>query len=117
MKLNLTPMQILGILIIVNGAMIGGTTQLTNIFGDHATTIIVSIAALGNSIFGGLITLFSGQGAQVQQVLAMPGVEKIDVNGRASAVLAKLAVDPNVNKIAPTPAAMADVTATAKAAS
>jgi hypothetical protein len=112
--LNLTPLQILGIIVVINGALIGGTAQLTDIVGPQVAHIVVSVCSLGNSILGGLVTVFSGQGAQVRNVLAMPGVEHIDVNSSASPVLATIAVDPQQNKINPTPAAEARVTQTAK---
>lgn len=56
----------------------------------------------------------STQTAQVKDVLAMPGIEKINVNAQASTALATLAVDQTVNKIGPTPAAAQQVEATAK---
>jgi hypothetical protein len=113
---KLTPMQIIGIILVVNGALIGATAQLTDAFGAQAVKFIVLFASLGNSIFGGIITMLSGQGSMVRSVLAMPGIENIDVNGQASSALATLAVDPEQKKIGPTEAAMATVTATAKAA-
>lgn len=113
---NLTPIQIIGILLVINGALIGSTAQLTDLFGPLAVKYIVAAASLANSILGGIITFISGQGAQLKNVLAMPGVEHIDVNEKANSVLATLAVDPTVNKIAPTLKAAAIVTTTAAAA-
>ncbi len=46
-------------------------------------------------------------------MLAMPGIEKINVNAAANQTLATIAMDPNVDKIAPTPSALATVTKTA----
>jgi hypothetical protein len=117
---KLTPMQIVGIVLLANGVITGSVNEMTDLIGSVWAKHLVSLASMGSGFCGGLVTMFGGnptQEAQVKSVLAMPGVEKIDINGLANAVLAKLAVDPNVNKIAPTPAAMADVTATAKAAS
>lgn len=114
--MKLTPLQIIGIVLIINGALIGSVTQLTDLFGPQVAKYIVSLASLGNSIFGGIVTMISGQGAQIKNVLAMPGVEKIDVNGMANSTLASIAVDPTVDKIAPTPAAQESVQATAKGA-
>lgn len=112
---NLTTLQWLGIVLVVNGALIGSTAQLTDLIGSHWAHVIVSVCSIGNSIFGGIVTLISGQGAQVLNVKAMDGIEKIDVNARANPTLAKIAMDPNEDKIAPTPAAQAQVAATAKA--
>lgn len=113
MKFNLTPVQIIGLVLVINGALIGSTAQLTDLFGPVAVKYIIAIASIGNSIFGGIITMVTGQGSQIRNVLAMPGVEKISVNGQASPALATLAVDPAQDKIAPTTAAMDKVTATA----
>jgi hypothetical protein len=113
---NLTLMQWIGISIGLNSLFMGATPQLTVLFGANAVPYIVAIATLGNGALGVFVTVIGGQSTQIRNVLAMPGVEKIDVNGRANAALAALAVDPEVNKIAPTPAAMATVTAIAKAA-
>lgn len=114
---KLTPLQILGIILVINGALIGSTAQLTDLLGAHWSHIIVSICSLGNSILGGIVTMLSGQGSQIKNVLAMPGVEKLTVNSQANATLATIAVDPQQDKIAPTPSAEAKVTATAQAAS
>lgn len=113
MNLNLTPVQIIGIILVINGALIGSTAQLTDLFGAMVTKDIVSVASLGNAILGGIITMLSGQGSMVKNVLAMPGVERISVNAQASPTLATIAVDPAQNKIAPTEAAKAVVIQTA----
>lgn len=111
-------MQIIGIVLIINGALTGSVNEMTDLLGAVWAKHIVSIAVIGSGICGGFVTMFGGQGYQLKSVLAMPGVEKIDVNGQAGATLATIAVDPLQNKIAPTPAAMAQVTETAaKAAS
>lgn len=114
---NLTLVQWIGIMVGLNSLLMGATPQLTVLFGMEAVPYIIAVATLGNGALGVFVTVVGGQGRQVRNVLAMPGVEKIDVNGQASATLATLAVDPNQNKIAPTQAAMDKVTATAKAAS
>lgn len=112
--MKLTPLQIIGIVLIVNGALIGSTAQLTDLFGPQIAKYIISVASLGNSIFGGIVTMISGQGSQIMNVLAMPGVEKINVNAKANPTLAAIAVDPTVDKIAPIPAAQESVQQTAK---
>lgn len=114
--LGLTPLQIIGIVLVINGALIGSAAQLTDLFGTMTAKYIISIASLGNSIFGGIVTLISGQAAQIKNVLAMPGVENITVNRQANATLAAIAVDPAQDKIAPTQEAQRAVTATAAAA-
>lgn len=111
---KLTPLQIIGIILVINGALIGSTAQLTDVFGIGAAKMIVSIASIANSIFGGIVTLISGQGSQVRNVLAMPGIEDVTVNAKANPTLAAIAVDPTEPKIAPTAAASHIVTETAK---
>jgi len=114
-NINLTPLQMMGIALVINGALIGSTAQLTDIMGPHIAHIIVSVASLANSVLGGVVTMFSGQATQVKNVLAMPGVQHIDINAQANSTLAAIAIDPNVDKIAPTPASQQQVTAIAKA--
>lgn len=109
MNLNLTPLQIIGIILAINGALTGATAQLTDLFGQVAAHDIVSVASLGSAILGGIITSMSGQGSQVRNVLAMPGIEKITVNAQANQTLSSIAVDPKVNNISPTAAAQDDV--------
>lgn len=113
---KLTPLQFIGIVLVINGALIGSTAQLTDLFGEHAAHVVISIASLGNSIFGGIVTMMSGQGAMIKNVAAMPGIESIKVNSLASPTLAAIAVDPGQDKIAPTPQAESKVVATAKSA-
>ena len=103
---------------VISVLMVAGP-QLTDLFGAGATKYITSAAGLLNLIINSVMAVLTGtmpQADQVRQVLAMPGVEKLDVNAKASPELARLAVDPNVDKISPTPAAVAQVTQTAKAA-
>jgi hypothetical protein len=117
--MKLTPMQIVGIILLANGVVTGSVNEMTDLIGAVWAKHLISIAIMGSGFCGGLVTMFGGvpsQEAQMKSVLAMPGIEKIDVNGLASAVLAKMAIDPTINKIAPTTAAIDKVTATAKAA-
>ncbi len=113
---KLTPLQIIGIILVINGALIGSTSQLTDLFGTHIAHIVISVASLGNSIFGGVVTMMSGQGAMIKNVAAMPGIEAITVNKMASATLASIAVDPTQDKVDTVPAEKAAVTAIAKGA-
>lgn len=110
---KLTPLQWLGIILVINGALIGSTAQLTDLMGPAAVKIVVAVCSLGNSIAGGLVTFLSGQGSQIMNVLAMPGVEHIEVNKNANPTLASIAVDPANAKIAPTASAEAAVQKTA----
>lgn len=113
---NLTITQWIGIIIGLNSLFIGSTPQLTVLFGTAAVPYIIAIATLGNGALGVVIAVIGSQSAQIKNVLAMPGVQHIDVNGQANATLAAIAVDKTVDKIAPTQAAEAAVSATARAA-
>ncbi len=100
---------------VVSVLMIAGP-QLTDMFGAGPAKYIVSAAGLINLMINSVMASLTGtmpQDQQVRQVLAMPGVQKIDVNAQASPALARLAVDPTVDKISPTPSAVDRVTATA----
>jgi len=113
---NITPLQWLGIIVLFNGMIIGGTSQMDILFGATITKSLVAIASLGNVFLGGLVTMFGGQSTQVKNVLAMPGIESIKVNAQANHDLAQIAVDPTLIKIDTIPGATAQVTATAKGA-
>jgi hypothetical protein len=100
--MNLTPLQIIGIILAVNGALTGATAQLTDLFGALVAKDIVSVASLGSAILGGIITAISGQAAQIKNVAAMPGIERISVNQVAGPALAQAATDPAQPKIGAT---------------
>ena len=112
--MNLNQNQVIAIIVAVMSVLSGATAQLTDLFGAVVAKDIVSVSGLVTAALSAILAVVTSQGSQVRGVLAMPGVEKISVNAQANQTLASLAVDPNVNKIAPTQAAMADVTATAK---
>ena len=112
--LNLNGKQILAIIGAVISVLMVSSAQLTDLLGPGPTKSIVSIAGLLNMILQSVTVALTSQSATVKDVLTMQGVEKVSVNSQANQTLAALAVDPTMNKIAPTQAAMADVTATAK---
>lgn len=114
--MNVTRNQWLQILAVVMGASIAASSMWTQLFGQATATVIVSLLGFGNTILAGVTYVLTGQGQQVKDVLAMDGVQKIDVNARANQTLAAIAVDPTVDKIAPLPAAVSTVEATAKGA-
>lgn len=112
--MNLNAKQIISIVGAILGVLMISTTQLTDLFGAGTAKSIVSIAALVNTVLSSVMAVITSQSSQVRDVLAMPGVDKINVNGQANATLAALAVDPTVDKISPTPAAQQKVEQTAK---
>lgn len=131
MAINLK--QGLGAAVVAVSVIAISTTQMTTLFGPDAAAKAVAAAVMLNGMLGGWIMLIGGdlppnaqaqqllqapggQSAMVRSVLAMKGVENIDVNRSASPELAQLAVDPSLPKIAATPDAQKAVTATAAAA-
>lgn len=112
--MNLNRNQIISIIIAILSVLAGSTAQLTDLFGPGITKTIISVAGLFNTILSSVMVIITSQGGTVRDVLAMPGVEKLDVNGDAGKTLAMMAIDKKQDKIAPTPAAMQQVTETAK---
>lgn len=113
---NITQTQWVAFIIGAASFLGGATAQLTTLFGPNGAAYVASACAIISGLAGVFLMATTGQGSQVKQVLAMPGVEKLDVNAKASQVLAAIAVDPAQDKISPTPAAMQAVTQTAKGA-
>lgn len=96
------------------GGFITGAALFQTLLGQDLTIKIVAGLGLLNIVVASVGTALSSQGSDIKSVLAMPGVEKLTVNSQANQTLAAIAVDPTINKIAPTQAAEAAVAATAK---
>lgn len=111
---HLNGKQIIAIVGAVISVLMVSSAQLTDLLGPGMAKTITTIAGLTNMILQSVTVALTSQGSQIKDVLAMPGVEKISVNGEANKTLASIAIDKNVDKIAPTPAAMQEVTQTAK---
>lgn len=117
--MNLNGKQIFLIIgAIVSVLMVAGP-QMTDLFGSTVAKNVASGAGLVNLMINSVMVALTGnltQDQQVKQVLDMKGVERLRVNESASPALAALAMDPNVNKIAPTDEARSVVAATAATA-
>ena len=113
--MTLNAKQIISIVGAVLSVLMISTAQLTDLFGPGVAKSIVSVAALVNTVLSSVMAVITSQGSTVKDVLAMPGVDKIDINAAANKTLAAIAIDPSVDKIAPTPQAMTRVTQTAQA--
>lgn len=111
--MNLNFKQMLAILGAVLSVLMISTAQLTDLFGPGPTKLVVSAAALLNTTISSVLAVVTGQAATVKDVLAMPGVDRINVNANANQTLAQIAVDPTQPKIGATPEAKAAVVATA----
>lgn len=113
---NITALQWIGIVLIVNGVLTGSVNEMTDLLGAVWAKHIVSLCVMGSGICGGLITMFGGQGAMIKNVAAMPGVERITVNGNANQTLAQAASIDGVSKVYPVPQATDTVSRIAKGA-
>lgn len=114
MMFNLNGKQIIQIVGVIISVLMVSSAQLTDLLGPGVAKTIVTISGLANMILQGITVALTTQSAQVKDVAAMPGVERITVNATANAALATMAVDKNQDKVAPTPAAEQAVAQTAK---
>jgi hypothetical protein len=112
---NLTPAQIVILVISTAGVINGSAAQLAEWFGPKVAHNIITAIGFGQTLIGAWAVALTGQGSAIKQVLAMPGVDKITVNSQANSTLAAIAVDPALDKIAPLPVDKTAVEATAKA--
>jgi len=114
--MNITSKQWFQIISGVVSGLITGAALLTTLFGQDLTIKLVAGLGILNIIISSIGTTLSSQGSLVKDVLAMPGIQKVEVNAQANPTLAAIAVDPTVNKIAPTQAAQVQVETIAKGA-
>lgn len=92
MKLSdLTLIQWLGIVLVINGAISGGVNEMTDLLGAIWAKHLVSIATIGSGVCGGLITMFGGIGTQARNVVAAGG--QVNVSPQAATALTVLAAD------------------------
>ena len=113
---NLTRNQKLALVGLLLGLLAGGGSTMTELFGTGVAAKIAAAAGFLNSFVNGAIVILSGQGQQVLDVKNMPGVERIDVNEKANQTLAKMALDPAVDKVSASTDAIPAVIETARGA-
>lgn len=115
--MNLNGKQIFLIIgAIVSVLMIAGP-QLTDLFGSTIAKNVASGAGLVNLMINSIMVALTGnmpQSQQIQQVLDMKGVQHLEINKDASPEVARMAVDPSVNKIAPSAESVHQVEAIAE---
>ena len=113
---DLTLLQWIGVVLVVNGALNGCLNEMTDLFGTVWAHHVLSLCTIGSAVCGGLIMTFGGPGAMVKTVAAMPGVDTITVNANANQALAQIAVSnaPDSVKVEAAPTAVARIAATAK---
>jgi hypothetical protein len=88
----------------VISGLITGAALFQTLFGQDTTIKIVAMLGIANIVLSSVGTVLSGpdsQTTQVKNVLAMGGVERIDVNAKATPELAAMATDPSLVKIGP----------------
>jgi hypothetical protein len=112
--MNLSGKQWIGIVGVILNTLMTSTAVFTKIWGPDTASLIVMVLGMINTMFSGIGVILASQLNTVKDVLAMPGIEHVSVNSQATDGLAAMAIDPAINKIAPTRAAMADITETTK---
>lgn len=115
MKLSdLTLIQWLGIVLVINGAITGSVGEMTDLLGAIWAKHLVSIATIGSGIVGGVITMFGGIGTQAQNVRTAGGRIEVVASPQTSPTLAAAALDNSVPGIIPAPGASAALSVIAK---
>lgn len=103
---NLTLGQKIAMALILIQAIAGGSAQLTPVFGQHVTIIMVSLASLAGTVVTGWIFVVTGQSYQVQNVRdlalnpassAAPAAQKALVEA-TSAIVGSSAAGPAITK-------------------
>lgn len=112
--LGLTRGQWIGIGIIVFSVLSTSAQQVTDLFGAYMATKIIAGSSLLTAIFGGIITMTTGQAGLIQSVKELPGIANIQINRDAPKAIALASLDPNEPKLEPAPGETGAVTATAK---
>jgi len=99
--LNLNGKQIIQIIGVIISVLMVSSAQLTDLLGAPLAKTIVTVAGLLNMVLQGITVALTTQTAQIQDVAAMPGVERISINENASPAAASVAVDPAQTKVGP----------------
>lgn len=101
----ITLIQWLGIIILFNTVLIGGTSQLSDLFlTPIMVKAVTAFATLVNGFFGGLVTMFGGPGYMKDSVGNMKNTTVVTDSTSAAATN-------NPNVIAATPAVVAAIKA------
>ena len=100
--MNLTGKQVLLIISAVLSALVAASAQLTDIFGPTVAKEVISVVSLSNTVLTSIMVAITGQAQLVKDVAAMPGVERVSINEKASAPLAMVATDAAQPKVGAT---------------
>lgn len=85
--MNITRNQWLQIIGVVINSCVAASSLWTQMFGQSTTNIIIGLLGLGGAILSGVTFILTGQGQQVKDVAAMPGVSRIITNDQANSTL------------------------------
>lgn len=107
--MNITRNQWFAITILLLTVLTGGSAQLTDLIGPYGTKLVISFSTLATGFLAGVQIILGGQGQQVRDVAAMPGVDNIAVNTQASPALASVATDPEQKKVGGTSASVQNI--------
>lgn len=99
--MNLTSKQWFQIISGSISSLITGAALLQTLVGQDLALKLVAILGIMNIVLSSIGAAISGQKNLVSDVAAMPGVERITVNTKASQALAQIATDINEPKIEP----------------
>jgi hypothetical protein len=97
--MNLNGKQIIAIIGAVVSVLMVSTAQLTDLLGPTLAKTIVTVAGLLNMLLQSVTVALTTQTAQIKDVAAMPGIERITLNAQASQAAAAVAVDPGQQKV------------------
>lgn len=107
--MNVTRNQWFAIIGVILSALMTSTAFLTDTFGASMAHAIIGGAGFVNMVLSGITVILTGQGQQVRDVAAMPGVDSIKINQQANTALAQVATDAAQPKIAATDPQTRDV--------
>jgi hypothetical protein len=100
--MNITPKQWYQIITGVISGLITGAALMQTLLGQDLTIKIVAGLGILNIIVSSVGTALSGAdspGTQIKNVAALPGVEKVLVNAKATNGVAAAAIDPMQPKV------------------
>lgn len=100
--LGLNRNQWLGIAVIIVGALLVSKDSLATLFSSDIAGKIIAACAILNLIIGGIFTIITGQTGMASQLQNLKGVS-LQIDKTADPSLAKLAVSPAFDNIAPAP--------------
>lgn len=84
---KITPLGWIGIIILFNTTLIGGASQLSDLFlSPVAVKAILAVATLGNGFLGGLVTMFSTPQSLMDTVGKLPSTTVVTSKASADAL-------------------------------